>query len=139
SPRERLWLALDALRGLWALHRQGIVHRDFTLHNVLTLGDRGVVFDFDLTVMPSLLADEERTYRSYYQGHVLGSPEFSIAPELLGPVLVMEPIGPRVDVYAAGTALHALFSERSVYGEAPDLASLFQRISDGVVHRGESR
>lgn len=139
SPRERLWLILDALRALAHLHKRGIVHRDFTLHNVLTLGDHGVVFDFDLTIMPSLLGDEERSYRGYYQGRVLGSPEFSIAPELLDPVLVLEPIGPRVDVYAAGTALHALFSERSVYGEAPDLASLFQRITDGVVHRGASR
>jgi serine/threonine-protein kinase len=139
SPRERAHLLLDALRGLAHLHRRGIVHRDFTLHNVLALGDRAVVFDFDLSIIPSLLADEERSYREFYQGRVLGSPEFSIAPELLDPVLVLEPIGPRVDVYAAGTALHALFSEHSVYGDAPDLASLFQRISDGVVHRGESR
>jgi serine/threonine-protein kinase len=139
SPRERVWLAIDALKGLAHLHKEGIVHRDFTLHNVLTLGDRGVVFDYDLTIMPTLLFDEERTYRDYYQGRVLGSPEFSIAPELLDPVLVLEPIGPRYDVYSAGTALHALFSERSVYGDAPDLVSLFQRITDGVVHRGESR
>src|SRR5262249_10555737 len=98
-----------------------------------------VVFDFDLSVIPELLAPEDRNYASYYQGRVLGSPEFSIAPELLDDVLGLEPISPRIDVYAAGTALFALFTELSVYGEAPDLPALSFRLVEGVVRSGESR
>jgi len=145
TASERLKLFADALRGLKALHARGIVHRDFTLNNVLASapGDgppRGaVVFDFDLSVVPEMLQPEDRSYGVYYQGRVLGSPEFSIAPELLDDVLGLEQISPRIDVYAAGTALFALFSELSVYGEAPDLSALFFRISEGVVRSGESR
>jgi serine/threonine protein kinase len=144
SPRERVQLFAEALRGLKALHERGIVHRDFTLNNVLAARVDGaptsaVVFDFDLSVVPELLAPEDRNYASYYQGRVLGSPEFSIAPELLDDVLGLEPISPRIDVYSAGTALFALFTELSVYGDAPDLSALFFRIVEGVVRSGESR
>jgi serine/threonine-protein kinase len=146
SPRERVRLFISALRGLSALHERGIVHRDFTLNNILTLPaattempESCVVFDFDLSVVPDLLDPEERTYNAYYQGRILGSPEFSIAPELVDEVLGQETISPRVDVYAAGTALFALFSDSSIYGEAADLSALFYRISEGLVRSGESR
>src|SRR5256885_3559744 len=62
TASERLKLFADALRGLKALHARGIVHRDFTLNNVLALQPGGgpargaVVFDFDLSVVPELLA-----------------------------------------------------------------------------------
>ena len=139
SPRERVYLLVCALQGLSAMHRAGIVHRDFTLQNILTHGDRSVVFDFDISVAPSLIGEGERSYHAFYQGRILGAPDFSIAPELLDEVLSHAPITPRIDVYAVGTALYGLFTEQSLYGEAPDLATLFQRISEGVVHRRESR
>jgi serine/threonine-protein kinase len=138
-PRERVRLLAEGVRGLAALHDRGIIHRDFTLNNVLTLEGSAAVFDFDLAVAPELLPEEERTYASYYQGRILGSPEFSIAPELLDDVLGQEPLSPRVDVYGVGTALYALFTDDSIYGAAPDLATLFYRIAEGVVHRQESR
>lgn len=139
SPKERIDLLLQSLDGLAALHKRGIVHRDFTLHNVLTLGDRAAVFDFDISVVPHMLDSELRTYTAWYEGRLLGSPEFSIAPELLDDVLGQQPISPRVDVYAVGTAIFGLFCDDSVYGPVPDLASLLQRIAEGVVHKRESR
>jgi len=139
SARERVWLLCDALRGLEVLHGRGIVHRDFTLQNILTIGDRTVVFDFDISVSLSLLGTDQRTYNGYYQGRILGAPEFSIAPELLDDVLGDQPISPAIDVYSVGTALYALFSEESVYGSVPDLATLLVRIAMGIVHRRESR
>jgi serine/threonine protein kinase len=139
SPRERVDLLCQALRGLATMHAVGLVHRDFTLHNVLTIGDRAVLFDFDLSVMPALLSEEQRTYRSWYEGRIVGSPEFSVAPELLDRALAERSISPRIDVYAVGTALHAMFTEASLYGDAPDLPTLFERIAAGVVKRRESR
>jgi serine/threonine protein kinase len=139
SPRERVDLFCQALRGLQALHAHGFVHRDFTLHNVLTLGDRAVVFDFDVSTLPSLLPEEKRTYAAWYEGRIVGSPEFSVAPELLDPVLAERALSPRIDVYSVGTALHAMFTEASLYGDVPDLPSLFERIAVGVVHRQKSR
>ncbi len=139
SPRERVRLFCQALHGLGALHERGLVHRDFTLHNVLCSGDAARLFDFDLTLAPYLLPEHERTYDGYYRGRVAGSPEFSVAPELLDEVLAEEPISPRIDVYAIGTALFALFTEESLYGAVPDLATLLYRIVEGVVHRRQSR
>ncbi|MSP61439.1 MAG: hypothetical protein EXR72_14045 [Myxococcales bacterium] len=139
SPRDRVKLLTAGMRGLAALHARGIVHRDFTLHNILTVGNNAAVFDFDLSVSPAMLPEEEKTYRGYYQGRIAGSPEFSVAPELLDEVLGYEPISPRADVYAAGTALFALFTDDSLYGDVPDLSTLLYRIADGVVHRGVSR
>jgi serine/threonine protein kinase len=139
SPHERVWLLREALRGLSALHAQGIVHRDFTLHNILSLGDHALVFDFDLSVAPGLLDDQRRSYRAHYRGRIMGSPEFSVAPELVDDRLGERPISPRIDVYAAGTALYALFSDKCLYGEMPDVASLFARIAEGAVDKGRSR
>lgn len=139
SPRERVDLFCQALRGLQALHARGFVHRDFTLHNVLTIGDRAVVFDFDVTTVPSLLPDERRTYAAWYEGRIVGSPEFSVAPELLDLVLAEQSLSPRIDVYSIGTALHAMFTDASLYGDVPDLPTLFERIAAGVVHRQKSR
>ena len=139
SPSARIKLLCEGLRGLGELHARGIVHRDFTLHNVLTLDHRAAVFDFDLSVAPAMLPESERTYHAYYQGRIAGSPEYSVAPELLDDVLGQGLISPRVDVYAVGTALYALFTDDSLYGEVPDLSTLLYRIAEGVVRRRESR
>src|SRR5262249_27804401 len=70
SPRERVDLFCQALRGLSALHARGFVHRDFTLHNVLTIGDRAVVFDYDISTLPALLPEDRRTYAAWYEGRI---------------------------------------------------------------------
>ncbi len=127
------------MRGLAALHERGIVHRDFTLNNVLERSGGAAVFDFDLSVVPRMLAPEERSYAAYYQGRIVGSPEFSVGPELLDEALAELSVSPLTDVYSAGTALYALFSEQSIYGEVPDLVGLLYRIADGIVHRGSSQ
>src|SRR5436190_1097675 len=87
---EYLVLLGEGIRGLAVLHERGIVHRDFTLHNILTLGDHAAVFDFDLSVAPGMLASTDRSYQAYYQGRIAGSPEYSVAPELLDDVLGLE-------------------------------------------------
>lgn len=146
APRERVRLFVEALQGLGALHAEGVVHRDFTLRNVLTLpaAERGrpptaAVFDFDLAVSPDLLPGDTRSYLDYYEGRLSGAPEFSVAPELLDGMLSREPISPRLDVYAVGTALFGLFTDDSVYGEMPDLPTLLFRVEEGIVRAGEAR
>jgi len=141
SPRRRVSLLLQAVRGLRTLHEQGILHSDFTPQNIL-IGDprehAAVVFDFDLCVDTRALG--ERTYLEHYEQRIVGSPEYSVPPELLDPVLVQLPLSPRRDVYAAGTALFSLFTDAPVYGTGiSDLPTLLQRIEDGVVRQGDSR
>ncbi len=139
SAHARLALFVDGLRGLAALHEHGIVHRDFTLNNVLERAGGAAVFDFDLSVIPMLLSPEERSYAAYYQGRIVGSPEFSVGPELLDEALAEGQVSPAIDTYSAGTALYALFTEQSIYGEVPDLVSLLYRIADGIAHRDSSQ
>jgi serine/threonine protein kinase len=140
SHREGVATVLQAVRGLRTLHRHGIVHGDFTPNNIL-MGDpkehAAVVFDFDLSVV--LDHADESSYLDYYEQRIVGSPLYSIPPEHLDPVLLHSPVSIKKDIYAVGTALFSLFTDAPVYGDAPDLPSLLQRISDGVVRHGISK
>ncbi len=142
SPGERLQLLLGAVRGLRAMHEAGMVHGDFTLRNVL-VHSRGedrrnaLLFDFDL----SLALDQVvgLSYVDYYGGRIVGAPEYSLTPEQLDPVLEQRLIAPQRDFYAVGTALFGLFAGESIYGDAADLPSLLEAITDGVVRQGKSK
>jgi serine/threonine protein kinase len=137
EPVRRVELLLQALRALSCLHRARLVHRDFTLRNILVANGQAYLFDFDLAL--SLADVEGVTYKAHYQGRIFGSPGFSVAPEILDPILMESRISPRLDIYAAGGAIFALFTEELPYGETEDMWSLLLRISDGVVVDGKSR
>ncbi|HUS66044.1 MAG TPA: protein kinase [Kofleriaceae bacterium] len=139
SQRRRVELLLGALRGLASLHEEGFIHRDFTLHNVLVDAavDRTFVFDFDLTLSAQDYVGQ--SYRSLYQGRLFGSPGYSVPPEAIDPALMDMPVTPLLDVYAAGGAVFALFTDELPYGRTPDMWSLLLRITEGVVLDGRSR
>jgi serine/threonine protein kinase len=140
-PSDRLGLFIDALEGLAALHRNGIVHGDFTLRNVaVNYAPAGAkkpysiaLFDFDQSLAPLLLPPNKRTYRTYYDGYLMGCPQFSTTPEVVDDDLGDEPLGPRADVYAAGTALYYLLTEKVPYGECDDMEEIQRRIERGLV------
>ena len=142
SVRERVELLLHAVRGLRVLHEHHIAHCDVTLKNILVNRNpdgtfTGILFDFDL----SLALDQLQgvSYEKLYDGRIVGSPDYSVPPEIMDPVLCHTPISLQRDIYAIGTGLFALFTEASVYGDVADLPTLFQRISDGLVRQGQSR
>lgn len=137
NPRRRVELLAQSIAGLAALHDARVLHRDFTLRNIL-LHERGAqLFDFDLA-MP---LDEavRTTYRAHYQGRIYGSPGYSVPPEVLDEALMDSPITERLDVYAVGGAIFALFTDTLPYGHTEDMWGLLFRISEGVVFSGESR
>lgn len=139
SPRARTKLLVQALEGLAALHAARVVHRDFTLRNILV--DEGAnvacLFDFDLAMSLDDIGDQ--TYRTYYKGRIFGSPGWSVAPETVDQVLIDTPITPALDIYAIGGALHGLFTEQLLYGHTDDMWALLLRIAEGVVVGGRSR
>jgi tRNA A-37 threonylcarbamoyl transferase component Bud32 len=139
SVRARVALLLQAMQGLDALHAAGIIHRDFTLRNILVAGDppAALLFDFDLALALDELDGE--SYRAHYRGRIFGSPGYSVAPEILDPALMECPISPRLDVYAIGGALFGLFTDALPYGETEDMWGLLLRIAEGVVYAGASR
>jgi serine/threonine protein kinase len=138
---DRLGFFIDALEGLAALHRNGIVHGDFTLRNVAVNTAPAsaqkpysiALFDFDQSVAPCLLPPDKRSYRAYYDGYLMGCPQFSTTPEVVDDALGDEPMGPRADVYAAGTALYHLITEKTLYGECDDMEEIQRRIQRGLV------
>jgi serine/threonine protein kinase len=139
SQRRRVELLSAALRGLHAMHEAGFIHRDFTVHNVLVdaVVDSSYVFDFDLA-----LGEEDyrgKSYRELYQGRLVGSPGYSVAPETLETTLMDAEVTPLIDVFAVGGALFALFTDELPYGRSDDMWSLLLRVSEGVVLDGRSR
>jgi tRNA A-37 threonylcarbamoyl transferase component Bud32 len=136
--RTRVERLLQALRGLAALHGAGLIHRDFTLRNMLVSPDRERAFLFDYDLALALDDVAGHTYKQHYRGRIFGSPGYSVAPEILHAELMERPISPHIDIYAVGGSLFGLFSEHLPYGETEDMWGLLLRISDGVVFAGES-
>ena len=146
GQQDRLVFFTDALEGLNALHRHGIVHGDFTLRNLAVSFDddsssRGFrlnLFDFDQSVAPSILPPDKRSYRAYFDGYLVGCPQFSTIPEFVDDDLGEEPMCARGDVYAAGAVLFYLLTEEIIYGKCDDVEEIQKRIQQGVVRGGES-
>jgi serine/threonine protein kinase len=138
SPRRRVRLLIQALEGLATLHESRLIHRDFTLRNVLVdaSGQRACLFDFDLALRLDDVAST--TYGAHYQGRIFGSPGFSVAPELVDDVLADRAITPRLDVYAIGGALFRMFGDGNPHGPTDDMWGLLMRIGAGVVFNGIS-
>src|SRR5690349_855806 len=139
TPRARTKLLVQALEGLGTLHQARLVHRDFTLRNILVDDNAHVacVFDFDLAM--SLDDVGNQTYRNYYKGRIFGSPGWSVAPETIDQALMDSPINTALDIYAIGGALHGLFTDQLLYGAADDMWALLIRIAEGVVVGGRSK
>jgi serine/threonine protein kinase len=139
TPRARTKLLVQALEGLATLHAARLIHRDFTLRNILV--DEGAnvasVFDFDLAMSLDDLGTQ--TYRTYYKGRIFGSPGWSVAPETIDQALMDSPINTSLDIYAIGGALHGLFTDQLLYGPADDMWALLLRIAEGVVVGGKSK
>jgi eukaryotic-like serine/threonine-protein kinase len=139
TPRARTKLLVQALEGLATLHAARLVHRDFTLRNILVDQGANVAYLFDFDLAMSLDDIGMQTYRNYYKGRIFGSPGWSVAPETVDQALMDTPINTSLDVYAIGGALHGLFTEQLLYGEAGDMWALLLRIAEGVVVGGRSK
>jgi serine/threonine protein kinase len=139
TPRARCKLLVQALEGLSTLHSSRLIHRDFTLRNVLVDDGGNVAYLFDFDLAMSLDDVASQTYRGYYKGRIFGSPGWSVAPETIDQALMDSHINTSLDVYAIGGALHGLFTEQLLYGAADDMWALLIRIAEGVVISGRSK
>lgn len=139
TPRARTKLLVQALEGLATLHAARLVHRDFTLRNILVDDGANVAYLFDFDLAMSLDDVGSQTYRTYYKGRIFGSPGWSVAPETIDQALMDSNINTSLDVYAIGGALHGLFTEQLLYGQTDDMWALLIRIGEGVVVGGRSK
>jgi serine/threonine protein kinase len=139
TPRARTKLLVQALEGLATLHAARLIHRDFTLRNILVDDGAHVAYVFDFDLAMSLDDLGTQTYRTYYKGRIFGSPGWSVAPETIDQALMDSPINTALDIYAIGGALHGLFTDQLLYGPADDMWALLIRIAEGVVVGGKSK
>ncbi|HEX2691442.1 MAG TPA: protein kinase [Kofleriaceae bacterium] len=139
TPRSRTKLLVQALEGLATLHAARLIHRDFTLRNILVDDGANVAYVFDFDLAMSLDDLGSQNYRTYYRGRIFGSPGWSVAPETIDQALMDSPINTALDIFAIGGALHGLFTDQLLYGPADDMWALLIRIAEGVVVGGRSK
>lgn len=139
TPRARTKLLVQALDGLATLHAARLIHRDFTLRNILVDDGANVAYVFDFDLAMSLDDLGAQNYRGYYKGRIFGSPGWSVAPETIDQALMDSPINTSLDIYAIGGALHGLFTDQLLYGPSDDMWALLIRIAEGVVVGGKSK
>jgi serine/threonine-protein kinase len=110
APRQAVHVAIQALRGLEAIHRAGIVHRDISPENLMITADDEVKI-IDLGVAKLQDADAVSQTRT---GIFVGKLRYA-SPEQLGFLPEGETIDARADVYALAMVLVELLTGRPPY------------------------
>jgi tRNA A-37 threonylcarbamoyl transferase component Bud32 len=110
SPRYAAKLAVQALMGLDAIHRAGIVHRDISPENLMITREVGDDVDervkvIDLGIAKSLAADDNNTKT----GMFVGKWKYC-SPEHLGMLPPEETIDGRADLYSFGIVLYEMLT-----------------------------
>ncbi|MBA9003435.1 serine/threonine protein kinase [Thermomonospora cellulosilytica] len=108
-------LAISTLTALTAIHRAGIVHRDFKPHNVMLGPDGPRVIDFGVA----------RALGAAGETQNVGTPAYMSPEQFRG-----EPIGPPTDMFAWGTTMVFAATGRPAFGN-DDLAAVMHRILTG--------
>ena len=108
APRYAAKLAVQALMGLEAIHRAGIVHRDVSPENIMvTRDDEGQerVKIIDLGIAKSSSAEDNKTKTGIFVGKWK-----YCSPEHLGMLPVGERIDGRADLYSFGIVLYEMLT-----------------------------
>jgi len=121
TQAEAFDVALQALAGLEAIHKAGIIHRDLKTANLML--DRGgtvKVMDFGIAKP----AGGNEVTGLTHAGQIVGSPEYMSPEQARGHALDL-----RSDVYSMGVVLFELFSGRvPFHGDSP-LSTVLKHLS----------
>ena len=109
-PREAMNIVIQALHGLEAVHRAGIIHRDISPENLM-LTREGAVKIIDLGVAK---LDDTSEVASTRTGIFVGKLRYA-SPEQLGFLPEGEKIDVRTDLYSIGMVLYELLMGRPPY------------------------
>jgi eukaryotic-like serine/threonine-protein kinase len=109
--------AINMAKALAYVHRQGIIHRDLTPHNILLTAQGEVkIMDFGLIH----LAAASRLTRT---GRTLGTPQYMAPEQAKG-----EALDARADLYALGAVLFHMLTGGPPFAADSDQAVLFQHV-----------
>jgi len=108
-PRQAVRIAIQALKGLDAIHRAGIVHRDISPENLMITPDDTVkIIDLGVAKVDDSDVSQTRT------GIFVGKLRYA-APEQLGFMAEGERIDGRADLYALAMVIVELLTGRPPY------------------------
>jgi len=114
-PRDAVRLAIQALNGLEAVHRAGIVHRDIGPENLMIARDTNTLKIIDLGVAKVDDPDVAVTRTGIFVGKLRYA-----APEQLGFLREDERIDARADLYSLGMVLYEMLAGRPPFeGKSP--------------------
>jgi eukaryotic-like serine/threonine-protein kinase len=125
-PTEAIQWAIQALTGLAAAHRRGIVHRDVKLDN-LFLCDRTPERDPIIKVLDFGVAKVLESAGLPFPGPTYATEENALVgtPRYVSPEQVrFEAVDARTDVYAVGVMLYTLLVGRGPFPNAADVLAL---------------
>jgi serine/threonine protein kinase len=109
-PRQAVRITLQALRGLDAVHRAGIIHRDISPENLMiTAEDEVKIIDLGVAKV-----EDTDAVSSTRTGIFVGKLRYA-APEQLGFIPEGEKIDARADLYAMAMVLVELLTGRPPY------------------------
>lgn len=111
------WLAAGCAEALEAVHRVGLVHRDFKPANVLVTADGPRVIDFGL-------ARSDGLPQGTAAGMVLGTPLYMAPEQAAGDPVV----GPAADVFALGAMLYHAATGEALYQEEKAVGVLLRKM-----------
>jgi Serine/threonine protein kinase len=121
-PSHAIELIEQILRGLEAVHSEGLVHRDLKPENVLVA--QGQDGEADARIVDFGIAQLAYGASANARGEVIGSAEY-IAPELLEGGAP----SPAADIYAVGIVLYELLCGRTPFG-SENVATVIRRQLD---------
>jgi eukaryotic-like serine/threonine-protein kinase len=107
-PRAAVRIAIQALHGLEAVHRAGIVHRDISPENLMITRENDSVKIIDLGVAK---IDDPSEVAATRTGIFVGKLRYA-SPEQLGFLGENERLDSRADIYAMGMVLYEMLAGR---------------------------
>jgi tRNA A-37 threonylcarbamoyl transferase component Bud32 len=118
---EALRITAEAARGLEALHRNEIIHRDIKPQNILIARDGRVkIADFGISRTKDAIAQEA------HHGKIAGTPKFMSPEQAKGEAALKQS-----DIYSLGATLYYMLTGRSPVESAPDIRIQVANVREG--------
>jgi Tol biopolymer transport system component len=126
EPAEAVQIALQALSGLEAAHRSGVVHRDVKPENIMIRAD-GVVklVDFGIARIARVAGADADPVAHTETNTIIGTPRYMSPEQARG-----RPTDSRTDIFSFGVVLYEMLAARPPFGgvtSAEVFAALLER------------